>query len=72
MQSKRATDGDAGESQINAFGDILQVWSYASQVGSLLPQTLVFALSLESEKHSFSTIVGCIIVGLGSANMLTE
>jgi len=37
MQTKRATDGDAGESQINAFGDILQVWSYASQVGSLLP-----------------------------------
>ncbi|RPB06084.1 hypothetical protein L873DRAFT_21025 [Choiromyces venosus 120613-1] len=31
IQSKRAIDGDEGEGQGNAFGDILQVWSYASQ-----------------------------------------
>ncbi|KAG0135253.1 hypothetical protein HOY82DRAFT_159464 [Tuber indicum] len=35
IQSKRATDGDVGEGQVNAFGDILQVWSYASQKNSL-------------------------------------
>ncbi|CUS10634.1 unnamed protein product [Tuber aestivum] len=35
IQSKRATDGDAKEGQANAFGDILQVWSYASQKNAL-------------------------------------